>query len=55
MKLDEIKRNQILEDIKNKIKFTEIARKQNIKYSLILTWKRKGYFDINEPNEHIVL
>lgn len=50
MKLDEIKRNQILEDIKNKIKFMEIAKKQNIKYSLILTWKRKGYFDITPTN-----
>lgn len=43
MKLEESKRNQILEDVKNKINYKEIARKNDIKYHLMIFWKKKGY------------
>ena len=37
------KRCQILEDVKNNIKFKEISRKHDIAYNKIIFWKNKGY------------
>jgi hypothetical protein len=42
-KLHTDKRDQILEDVKNNIKFKEISRKHDIAYNKIIFWKNKGY------------
>lgn len=42
-KLDKDKRNQILEDVRNNIKFKEISRKHDITYNKIIFWRNKGY------------
>lgn len=41
-KLNEDVKKGILEDIKNGLKFTEIAPKYNINYFNLTNWKRKG-------------
>jgi hypothetical protein len=41
-KLDEDTRKKILYDISVKLNFKEIAKKYDIKYNTILSWKRKG-------------
>jgi hypothetical protein len=46
MKLEESKRNAILEDVKNKLKYKEIARKHDIRYNMMMFWKNKGYLTI---------
>ena len=41
-KLDEDIRKKILYDISVRINYKEIAEKYNIKYTTLLSWKRKG-------------
>lgn len=42
LKLDEELRKKILYDISIRICYKEIAEKYNLKYTTLLSWKRKG-------------
>lgn len=44
--LSEEVQNGILDDMRNGLKFTQIAPKYNIKYYNLTNWKRKGFLNI---------